>query len=196
MIAGTPDSVIPRLNKVLDVLRPGIFSFWLDGPVPHKDRLRCLELLNRDVIPAMREHGKKLGLIDPFSCPPGGKRLNGRAGIGRRSQCIGGVDRGSLVIHGRFISRVGTCRRSRWPKISDHYPSLYEPRSACAPLARHQHSRPLVNRRFLSWHKLHGDLIVASRVERMHTCTDLVGSASQSQSLQHLAGNEPFFFRT
>ena len=79
MICGTPDSVIPKLNKVLDVLRPGIFSFWLDGPVPHKDRLRCLELLNRDVIPAMREHGKKLGLIDPFRCPPGGKLLNGRA---------------------------------------------------------------------------------------------------------------------
>ena len=34
MIAGTPDNVIPKLNKVLDVLRPGIFSFWLDGPVP------------------------------------------------------------------------------------------------------------------------------------------------------------------
>ena len=59
MIAGTPDNVIPRLNKVLEVLRPGIFSFWLDGPVPAKDRLRCLELLNRDVIPAMREHGQK-----------------------------------------------------------------------------------------------------------------------------------------
>ena len=79
MICGTPDSVIPKLNKVLDVLRPGIFSFWLDGPVPHKDRLRCLALLNRDVIPAMREHGKKLGLVGPFTCPPGGRLLNGRA---------------------------------------------------------------------------------------------------------------------
>ena len=79
MICGTPDSVIPKLNKVLDVLRPGIFSFWLDGPVPHKDRIRCLELLNRDVIPAMREHGKKLGLVGPFHCPPGGRLLHGRA---------------------------------------------------------------------------------------------------------------------
>ena len=78
MIAGTPDSVIPKLKKLQDVLRPGIFSFWLDGPVPHKDRLRCLELLNREVIPAMREHGKSLGLIDPFNCPPGLNRLNGR----------------------------------------------------------------------------------------------------------------------
>ena len=62
--------MIPKLNKVLDVLRPGIFSFWLDGPVPAKDRKRCLELLNRDVIPAMREHGKTLGLVDPFSVRP------------------------------------------------------------------------------------------------------------------------------
>lgn len=77
MIAGTPDNVIPKLKKVLDILRPGIFSFWLDGPVPAKDRLRCLELLNRDVIPALREHGKKLGLVDPFHCIPGSRPLRG-----------------------------------------------------------------------------------------------------------------------
>ncbi len=77
MIAGTPDNVIPKLKKVLDILRPGIFSFWLDGPVPAKDRLRCLELLNRDVIPALREHGKKLGLVDPFQCIPGSRPLRG-----------------------------------------------------------------------------------------------------------------------
>ena len=79
MIAGTPDNVIPKLKKVQDILRPGIFSFWLDGPVPAKDRLRCLELLNRDVIPAMREHGKTLGLVDPLEKKPGQRPLaNGR----------------------------------------------------------------------------------------------------------------------
>jgi alkanesulfonate monooxygenase SsuD/methylene tetrahydromethanopterin reductase-like flavin-dependent oxidoreductase (luciferase family) len=77
MIAGTPDSVIPKLKKVMDVLRPGIFSFWLDGPVPHHDRLRCLELLNSDVIPALREHGKTLGLVDPFAKAPGSTPLSG-----------------------------------------------------------------------------------------------------------------------
>ena len=77
MIAGTPDIVIPKLKKVLDILRPGIFSFWLDGPVPFKDRKRCLELLNRDVIPALREHGKKLGLVDPFTRAPGSVPLHG-----------------------------------------------------------------------------------------------------------------------
>ena len=79
MIAGTPDNVIPKLKKVQDILRPGIFSFWLDGPVPAKDRMRCLELLNRDVIPVMREHGKTLGLVDPFEKKPGSRPLaNGR----------------------------------------------------------------------------------------------------------------------
>jgi len=77
MIAGTPDTVIPKLKKVMDILRPGIFSFWLDGPVPFKDRKRCLELLNRDVIPALRDHGKKLGLVDPFQRAPGSVPLRG-----------------------------------------------------------------------------------------------------------------------
>jgi hypothetical protein len=67
--------VIPKLNKVLDVLRPGIFSFWLDGPVPAKDRMRCLQLLNSDVIPAMRDFGKSIGLVDPFKRAPGSRPL-------------------------------------------------------------------------------------------------------------------------
>lgn len=75
MIAGTPDNVIPKLKQIMDILRPGIFSFWLDGPVPYKDRVRCLELLNRDVIPALREHGKTLGLVDPFRKAPGSTPL-------------------------------------------------------------------------------------------------------------------------
>jgi len=75
MIAGTPDNVIPKLKMILEVLRPGIFSFWLDGPVSAGDRKRCLELLNRDVIPALREHGKKLGLVSPFERAPGSVAL-------------------------------------------------------------------------------------------------------------------------
>jgi hypothetical protein len=77
MIAGTPDTVIPKLKKIQDILRPGIFSFWLDGPVPYKDRLRCLELLNSDVIPAMRDYGKELGLVSPFERKPGSVPLRG-----------------------------------------------------------------------------------------------------------------------
>jgi hypothetical protein len=71
MIAGTPDYVIPRLRKVLEVLRPGIFSFWLDGPVGYKDRIRCLEMIGKEIIPAVRDIGKELGLVDPFQRAPG-----------------------------------------------------------------------------------------------------------------------------
>ena len=77
MIAGTPDNVIPKLKKVIDILRPGILSFWLDGPVPFKDRKRCLELLNNDVVPALRDYGKQLGLVDPFQRAPGSVLLRG-----------------------------------------------------------------------------------------------------------------------
>ena len=41
--------------------------------------MRCLELLNRDVIPAMRDYGKTIGLVDPFKRVPGSRLL--RAGV-------------------------------------------------------------------------------------------------------------------
>lgn len=75
MIAGTPDYVIPRVKNVLDVLRPGILSFWVDGPLPAKARLRCLDLLAKEVIPPLREHGKKLGLVSPLVKKPGSTPL-------------------------------------------------------------------------------------------------------------------------
>ncbi len=76
MIAGTPDYVIPRVKKVMEVLRPGIFSFWIDGPVPRADRQRCVELLGTEVIPAMREYGRELGLKSPFERKPGSVPIN------------------------------------------------------------------------------------------------------------------------
>lgn len=78
MIAGTPEHVIPRLKTVLNVLRPGVFSFWLDGPVSSEDRLECLRLLNAEVIPELRVHAKKLGIVDPFEVQPGSRPLRSR----------------------------------------------------------------------------------------------------------------------
>ena len=48
---------------------------------PEEDPERCRELerIDRDIIPAMREHGKRLGLIDPFHRAPGMQPLNGSA---------------------------------------------------------------------------------------------------------------------
>jgi alkanesulfonate monooxygenase SsuD/methylene tetrahydromethanopterin reductase-like flavin-dependent oxidoreductase (luciferase family) len=75
MIAGTPKNVIPKLRQVLEILRPGIFSFWLDGPIPAADRLTCLRLLGQEVVPALREIGKELGLVDSFERKPGSRAL-------------------------------------------------------------------------------------------------------------------------
>ena len=88
MIAGTPDNVVRELRKVLEVLRPGIFSFWIDGPVGVKDRMRCLELLGKEVMPAVREIGKELGLCDPFERTPGSRLL----ASGRQPERVAQVD--------------------------------------------------------------------------------------------------------
>jgi alkanesulfonate monooxygenase SsuD/methylene tetrahydromethanopterin reductase-like flavin-dependent oxidoreductase (luciferase family) len=67
IIAGTPKTVIPKLMRILDETRPGIMALWAnDGNVTHKDSLTCIRLLAQEVLPALREHGAKLGLNDPF----------------------------------------------------------------------------------------------------------------------------------
>ncbi|MGH7986516.1 MAG: LLM class flavin-dependent oxidoreductase [Candidatus Binataceae bacterium] len=79
MITGTPKTIVPKLRRVLEILRPGIFSFWLDGPVPLNERRTCVRLLGQEVIPAMREIGKELGLEDPFTRKPGTRQVSGKA---------------------------------------------------------------------------------------------------------------------
>jgi len=67
LIAGTPDQVIKRLRHILETARPGILHLWgSDGNISHKDTLRCIELLGQEVLPALREIGKDLGLNSPF----------------------------------------------------------------------------------------------------------------------------------
>ena len=95
MIAGTPDYVIPRLRKVLEVLRPGIFSFWLDGPVGAKDRMRCLELL-----------------AQATSCPrcakPASSLASSIRSSARPARCRSRRDARPSA------SRTRTCSRPRW----------------------------------------------------------------------------------
>jgi alkanesulfonate monooxygenase SsuD/methylene tetrahydromethanopterin reductase-like flavin-dependent oxidoreductase (luciferase family) len=77
IITGTPKTIVPKLRHVLEVLRPGIFSFWLDGPVPLAERRKCVNLLGKEVLPHLREIGKELGLDDPFTRTPGTRPLSG-----------------------------------------------------------------------------------------------------------------------
>jgi len=74
IIAGTPKTVIPRLRRVLGVVRPGIFAtFQSQGPVSFADRMNSIRLLGQEVLPALREFGKELGLVDPYERTPGSR---------------------------------------------------------------------------------------------------------------------------
>ncbi|MGH7037885.1 MAG: hypothetical protein ACREE1_07095, partial [Stellaceae bacterium] len=67
VLYGTPKTVIPKLRRVLEETRPSIYGLWgNDGGVSHEDAKTCIRLLGQEVMPAMREMGKELGLTDPF----------------------------------------------------------------------------------------------------------------------------------
>jgi alkanesulfonate monooxygenase SsuD/methylene tetrahydromethanopterin reductase-like flavin-dependent oxidoreductase (luciferase family) len=67
IIAGSPETVIKKLRDVLSVLRPGTLGVWTnDGSISHADNMRCLQLMGREVLPALREIDRELELTDPF----------------------------------------------------------------------------------------------------------------------------------
>lgn len=67
IIAGTPDEAIEKLRVVMEETRPGIFAIWgNDGAVSHADSQRCIELLGKEVLPAVRDIANELKLTDPF----------------------------------------------------------------------------------------------------------------------------------
>ncbi len=67
IIAGTPKTVIERLKMLIEQTRPGIMGLWAnDGNVSPEDTRTCIRLLCQEVMPAVREHGKSLGLRSPF----------------------------------------------------------------------------------------------------------------------------------
>jgi hypothetical protein len=89
VICGTPKTVIPKLRKVLEVLRPGIFAFWQnDGPISREDRLNSLRLIGTEVMPAVREIGKELGLCSPFEVTPGSRPLK----AGQKPTSVGSLE--------------------------------------------------------------------------------------------------------
>ncbi len=78
IIVGTPASVIPKIRKLLDVLRPGVFIIrHNDGPVDHATRMRTIDLIGRELLPALKEIGEKMELPSPFDRAPGSRPLAG-----------------------------------------------------------------------------------------------------------------------
>src|SRR5262249_2830269 len=67
IVAGTPKTVIPKLRRLLEETRPAIPGFWAaDGFVSSADTRTWIRLMCEEVLPALREIGKELGLWSPF----------------------------------------------------------------------------------------------------------------------------------
>jgi alkanesulfonate monooxygenase SsuD/methylene tetrahydromethanopterin reductase-like flavin-dependent oxidoreductase (luciferase family) len=76
VIVGTPKTVIPKIKTILSVLRTGIFIILsIQGPAGDEDRRTSMRLYAEEVIPALKQHAKEIGLADPFERPPGSVRL-------------------------------------------------------------------------------------------------------------------------
>ncbi len=74
IVVGTPKSVLPKIRLIMETLRPGIFGlFTIQGPVSVQDRLTNVRLMGQEVLPAMREYAKELGIKDPFEVEPGSR---------------------------------------------------------------------------------------------------------------------------
>ena len=91
VIVGTPKTVLPKIKSILQVLRPGVFiMFSVQGPVSDEDRKRSMRLFAQEIMPALHEYGKEIGLPDAFMRTPGSVTLND--GVSRSAV----VDRGPL----------------------------------------------------------------------------------------------------
>jgi alkanesulfonate monooxygenase SsuD/methylene tetrahydromethanopterin reductase-like flavin-dependent oxidoreductase (luciferase family) len=67
IVVGTPTSVMPKIRKILETLRPGHIVFWDgDGAMTHEDTMRSLKLMGTEVLPQVREIADELGLCDSF----------------------------------------------------------------------------------------------------------------------------------
>jgi alkanesulfonate monooxygenase SsuD/methylene tetrahydromethanopterin reductase-like flavin-dependent oxidoreductase (luciferase family) len=56
IIVGNPDTVIRKLTDIIEGVGPGYLHIYgSDGPMPHKDVMRSIELFGKEVIPALHE---------------------------------------------------------------------------------------------------------------------------------------------
>ncbi len=75
IIIGTPKTVIPKLKLILEVLRPGVLGlFQAQGPLSREQRMNSIRLMGQEVVPALREIAKGLGIVDPFERAPGSRQ--------------------------------------------------------------------------------------------------------------------------
>ena len=66
--------MLPKLRLIMEVLQPGVFGlFQAQGPLTLEQRRTSTRLLGQEVLPAMREIAKELGIVDPFEREPGSR---------------------------------------------------------------------------------------------------------------------------
>jgi alkanesulfonate monooxygenase SsuD/methylene tetrahydromethanopterin reductase-like flavin-dependent oxidoreductase (luciferase family) len=61
IVTGSPTTIIQKFKHIIDRTDPGYLTFWArEGKKPHEATMRGIELLGREVIPALREHQSAL----------------------------------------------------------------------------------------------------------------------------------------
>jgi len=56
IVVGSPDTVIKGLKKTLENVSPGyLICYGNEGDMPHEDVMRSIELIGKEVIPALHE---------------------------------------------------------------------------------------------------------------------------------------------
>ena len=56
IVVGNPDTVIRKLKETLDSVSPGyLICYGNEGDMPYEDVMRSIELIGKEVIPALHE---------------------------------------------------------------------------------------------------------------------------------------------
>ena len=71
LVMGSPETVIRKIREVLSEIQPGVLCMWTnDGSITHEHAMRCLQLIDQEVLPATREMAKDMELVSPFERAP------------------------------------------------------------------------------------------------------------------------------
>jgi hypothetical protein len=72
IVSGSPDTVIRKLQHIIDIVDPGYMIFWgREGLMSHESAVRGIDLMTKEVIPAIkayradREQGRRRLAVQP-----------------------------------------------------------------------------------------------------------------------------------
>ncbi len=90
-VVGTPESVVPKIRHVLEMLRPGSVILWHgDGDFTHEETVRGVRLMGEYVLPAVPRNGKGARALQPVRDRPGNEPADPSGHAGLILQCISG----------------------------------------------------------------------------------------------------------